>query len=338
MANRTTNSPRKTMIGVLASHDDVDRNNSLVSLFERLKKDDPDKLNKFRFVFTGGTYDRLFRGTSGGQGQPLKTATRDFLLQQCGVLRLPSRLQGGVTVLAYLVVQRKISILWPFLTPMTAHWLNPENLALLRLCDQWHTKKLMNTGSVEEWFTKEARLDTRRNLQDWPPELTLDGTKSKISLVHSGKLFEVNSAERVESTKFSASSRNSTIALIAHDQMKDRMAEFASDYERELARFHRILTTGTTGKVVEEAAPSLKSRIHRYHSGPKGGDIEIATEILYGCCQAVVFFVDPLHPHPHIEDIRVVFGACMIQDRVRMLSNEMQAREWMERVVRRQSR
>ncbi len=44
---------------------------------------------------------------------------------------------------------------------------------------------------------------------------------------------------------------------------------------------------------------------------------------------------DPLHPHPYIEDIRVVFGACMIQDKVHMLTNEMQAREWMERVVKR---
>ncbi|MBE0635660.1 methylglyoxal synthase, partial [Candidatus Bipolaricaulota bacterium] len=70
--------------------------------------------------------------------------------------------------------------------------------------------------------------------------------------------------------------------------------------------------------------------IYRYHSGPKGGDVEIATEVLFGNCQVVVFFVDPLRPHPHTDDIRVVFAACMLQDEVRMFSNERQAREWFE--------
>ena len=127
-----------------------------------------------------------------------------------------------------------------------------------------------------------------------------------------------------------------TIALIAHDDMKSRMVEFAIDFEPELSLFARILTTGTTGRQVTDAVPKLEKekKIYRYHSGPKGGDIEIATEILLGRCHVVVFFVDPLHPHPHIEDIRVVFGACMIRDQVRMLTNEMQAREWMGRVVR----
>jgi methylglyoxal synthase len=125
-----------------------------------------------------------------------------------------------------------------------------------------------------------------------------------------------------------------TIALIAHDDMKDRMVEFAVDYERELALFKRILTTGTTGKVVEDAAPLLKGKVVRRNSGPKGGDVEIAAEILYGYCHVVVFFVDPLHAQPHVDDIRVVFGACMTQESVRMLTNERHAREWMDRVVK----
>jgi methylglyoxal synthase len=130
---------------------------------------------------------------------------------------------------------------------------------------------------------------------------------------------------------------DTTIALIAHDEMKPRMVDFAIDNEHILARFGRILTTGTTGQAVANATHTLGPKIYRYHSGPKGGDIEIATEILFGRCHVVVFLVDPLHSHAHIEDIRVVFGACMIQDHVRMLTNEMQAREWIERVARRKS-
>ncbi|MCJ7515474.1 MAG: methylglyoxal synthase [Dehalococcoidia bacterium] len=125
-----------------------------------------------------------------------------------------------------------------------------------------------------------------------------------------------------------------TIALIAHDAMKERMIEFATEYENELSAFGRILATGTTGREVEAATRKLGGKIFRCRSGPKGGDVEIATEILYGRCDVVIFFIDPLHPHPHIEDIRVVFGACMTEDEVRMLTNEVQARKWMDEVVR----
>ena len=125
-----------------------------------------------------------------------------------------------------------------------------------------------------------------------------------------------------------------TIALIAHDEMKQRMVDFAVEYERELSAFGRILATGTTGLEVEDATRKLAGKIKRYRSGPKGGDIEIATEILYGRCDVVVFLIDPLNPHPHIEDIRTVFAACMVEGEVLMLTNEVQAREWMDAVVR----
>ena len=116
--------------------------------------------------------------------------------------------------------------------------------------------------------------------------------------------------------------------------MKNRMLDFVIDYEHELVRFKSIVATGTTGKIIQEASPILAKKVHRYHSGTKGGDIEIATEILFGGCHVVIFFVDPLHPHPHTEDIRVIFGVCMINDEGRMLSNEIQARGWMDRMIR----
>lgn len=78
--------------------------------------------------------------------------------------------------------------------------------------------------------------------------------------------------------------------------------------------------------------------LRRCLSGPKGGDIEIATEILFGRCHMVIFFIDPLHPRT--DDMRVVFSACMAEienNDVRMLTNEVQAREWIEQAVRRRS-
>jgi len=327
---------KKTLIGVLASHDSPEKNNALARLLEGLRTEKEDRLSSFHFVFTGGTYERIILGTDKAREEgikPVDDPTKDFFIPRS--TSLPSRRDGGVTVLAYSVVQRSCSILWPFLTPVTAHWLNPENLALMRLSDQWHVKRLMNSGSVTEWFRQEAETDKARNLRATPLELVLPGTQLTISperCADGGYRISRPSALDVPKKV-----EDMTIALIAHDDMKARMIEFALDYETELGRFARVLATGTTGRDVGDAASSLQqgNKIYRYHSGPKGGDIEIATEVLFGGCHVVVFFIDPLHPHPHIEDIRVVFGACMIQDQVRMLTNEMQGREWMERVVKR---
>lgn len=49
----------------------------------------------------------------------------------------------------------------------------------------------------------------------------------------------------------------------------------------------------------------------------------------------MAFFIDALSPHPHLADIQVVVGAAMSREKVRMLGNEMQAREWFERIARR---
>lgn len=330
----TTLSTHKTLIAVLASHDSDERNASLARVFDQLVAQSVDRLRKFHFLFTGGTFRRVVLGDPDRPRiTPVAPATRELLLENCTCL--PSREEGGVTVLSYLIVRRLCSAIWPFFTPLTAHWLTPENLALMRLCDLWHVKRLMNSGSVQEWFDREGDTDADRNPQLLPLSLVLDsdGTRFEAQCSDNGPWRILRPPQRpVPSTV-----GEMTIALIAHDDMKGRMVDFAIDYERELAAFRRVLATGTTGRDVGDAATKL-DRIYRYHSGPKGGDIEIATEVLMGHCDVVVFFVDPLHPHPHIEDIRVVFGACMIQDNVRMLTNELQAREWMGRVARKQLR
>ena len=326
----------RTWIGILSSQDWSERSRSLVTILDEMVERKPALLEKFHFVFTGGTYARVVDRSQGSAAaldfDPVSETTRNFLINRCGILVLPENTDGGVIILSSLIVQRKISVLWPFFTPLTNHWLSPQSQALMRLCDHWHVKRLMNEGSVREWLDTEAEHDARRNPQSWPPVLDLGNKQHITARTLSGMSFVLPPGPRHPDVPSLISDK--TIALIAHDDMKQRMADFAFDYELELGEFKRILSTGTTGKVVEDAAPSLKDKVHRYNSGPKGGDIEIAVEILYGRCHIVVFFVDPLHPHPHIEDIRVVFGACMIQDKVRMLTNEIQAREWMNRVVR----
>jgi methylglyoxal synthase len=348
---------KKTLIGVLASHDDVQKNNDLARLFDKLHN--KANFRKFHFVFTSGTYQRIILGKDTEPRRrglkPIKKGkTIGYLKSNSTVL--PDRRNGGVTLLANLVVQRQCSIIWPFLSPITGHWLNPENLALMRLCDIWNVKRLMNSGSVETWFRDEAKRDADRNPQEIPLRLHFGGGELKKDLWKGVRSVDAQWSNQWNEAsdyflfqpdtdipkpkvkgrlpKFWHEFQHQTIALIAHDEMKRQMVDFAIEYGRELSKFGRILATGTTGRDVEEATRELKGKIIRCRSGPKGGDIEIATEILYGRCDVVIFFIDPLRPHPHMEDIRVVFAACMIENGVRMLSNEVQAREWMDEVVR----
>jgi len=356
---------KKTLIAALASYDSLEKNWALAKVLKKGMEDDNfETLREFGFVFSGGTYKRLFEEYDKGTGAPEPLLdrldptgeTRRRLIYECGVVCLPDVEQGGITILAHLITQRKISIVWPFYTPWTTHLLNPENLALLRLCDQWHVKYLMNMGSIEEWMRGEARLDVTRNVQDVrlsfdliggtpdqkmevKPEKNItkgiwyfrDPKPEPPATLHDQKWNRVDERQIVPERL-----AEMRIALISHDEKKGRMVEFVTDYQDELGLFNRVMTTGTTGRLVQEAAPALDpTKIHRYNSGPKGGDIEIATEILYGNCDVVIFFVDPLHAHPHTEDIRVIFRACMTNEHVRLLSNEQQAREWMDRTVKR---
>ena len=367
MEQETQERPKKTIVAVLASHDSVQKNRELAALFKTLygedrkvhkKKEESYLLSKFHFVFTEGTFRRLVLGQDTENPRrkfpyPIEKKVKDFLLKTAGVTVFPDRKEGGVTILANLIVQRQCSIIWPFLSPITVHWLNPENLALMRLCDLWNVKRLMNAESVSSWFRYEAKRDRERNPQPIPLKMTLGTLETEKSLPElppwpearrerGRKYHQVKPKPEDRSEDFWSQFEKQTIALVAHDAMKDRMVDFAIQYENELTRFGRILATGTTGQEVENACRKLREdkKIKRCLSGPKGGDIEIATEILFGRCHTVVFFIDPLRPHPHIDDIRVVFSACMAEikrNHVRMLTNEVQAREWIEEAVRRRA-
>lgn len=329
----------KTLVGVLASHDEDRPNLRLVSLFNQFyQQASRSHLERFHFVFTGGTHDRVFFGDEKLKVPALPVKAAKWLRANCGVTRLQSTREGGVIILSYLISQRKCSIVWPFYAPNANHWQRNENLAFMRLCDQWHVKRLMNAGSVMVWFDHETDLDAQRNLQTCPLELYLDRRDGEVSLplpTPANRDLWQSTTTLTQWTPHAKHFDEMTIALIAHDEMKSRMIEFAVDHEQELDKFNTILATGTTGREVAAAtSKKIDSKMVRYHSGPKGGDIEIATAILYNLCDIVIFFVDPLRPHPHIEDIRVVFQACMVSDQVVMITNEMHAREFMARVVR----
>lgn len=101
------------------------------------------------------------------------------------------------------------------------------------------------------------------------------------------------------------------IALIAHDQKKAEMADFARLHEKALSGF-RIVATGTTGGRVQEACPSLD--VTRLKSGPLGGDQQIGAMIATGEVSMLIFFTDPLTPLPHDVDVKALTRLATVYD------------------------
>ena len=100
------------------------------------------------------------------------------------------------------------------------------------------------------------------------------------------------------------------IALIAHDRQKDDLQAFCVQHRAELERFD-LIATGTTGRRIAEATGLP---VHRYLSGPLGGDAQIAARIAQHEVRAVIFLVDPLYAHPHEPDIQGLLRVCNVHN------------------------
>ncbi|MEQ2528114.1 methylglyoxal synthase [Robertmurraya yapensis] len=96
------------------------------------------------------------------------------------------------------------------------------------------------------------------------------------------------------------------IALIAHDKKKDDMVRFATAYE-EILKEHELYGTGTTGTRIMEAT---RLKVHRFQSGPLGGDQEIGAMIAKNQMDIVLFFRDPLTAQPHEPDVSALIRLC----------------------------
>lgn len=92
------------------------------------------------------------------------------------------------------------------------------------------------------------------------------------------------------------------IALIAHDNKKKDLIEWAVHNKTSLAK-HSLVATGTTGKLIEEA---LDQQVTKLLSGPLGGDQQIGAMIATGDIDVIFFFFDPMEAQPHDSDVKAL--------------------------------
>lgn len=96
------------------------------------------------------------------------------------------------------------------------------------------------------------------------------------------------------------------ISLIAHDKKKDDMIRFATAY-KPILKDHTLFATGTTGLKIMEATGL---DVHRFQSGPLGGDQEIGAMIANNKMDMIIFFRDPLTAQPHEPDVTALIRLC----------------------------
>ena len=104
-----------------------------------------------------------------------------------------------------------------------------------------------------------------------------------------------------------------TIALVAHDNMKRDLAEWVA-WNWESLLTHRLVCTGTTGRIVAETLMARRSKeaanarfdITMLKSGPLGGDQQLGAMIAGGEIDMLIFFWDPMSAQPHDVDVKAL--------------------------------
>ena len=343
---------KKSLIAVLTSYDAPGKHNELVKfLNQSIIESSPlrSKLENFWFIFTGGTFNRLFGQDDedstaiqiiANQKSPnvnaefdvLNSDAMDFLKHRS--ICLPSYRNGGVTILSYLISQKKIRIIWPLFSSLTSHSSFPANYALLRLCDIKGVKRLDNIGHITEWLTYESNIDSKKYQQNVPfGYITLKGGE-KIHTVRKQGCVEKIPCRLDQPTILNhRTSLNPAIALISDKTSRKKLLQFVTEHKESFkSSFYKLLTT-------KENTPALTKifrneitkgiiQIVDFNSEKNGGYVEITNEVLFGRCDYVLAFRDPSLPQQYPPDIESILNVGQIKNNVRVFTNKDSATDW----------
>ncbi|MEM9983093.1 MAG: methylglyoxal synthase [Bacteroidota bacterium] len=98
------------------------------------------------------------------------------------------------------------------------------------------------------------------------------------------------------------------MALVAHDHKKSTLLAWTSKHLSQVHQFE-IFATGTTGTLLEK---ELGLSVHKFMSGPLGGDQQIGAKVVEGSLDMLFFFWDPLAPMPHDPDVKALLRLAVL--------------------------
>jgi len=103
-------------------------------------------------------------------------------------------------------------------------------------------------------------------------------------------------------------SEQKRIALVAHDNKKNELLDWARFNRGTLSR-HVLFATGTTGDLLVK---ELGLPVTRFFSGPLGGDQQVGAAIAGDSIDMLIFFWDALEPQPHDPDIKALLRLAVL--------------------------
>lgn len=101
-----------------------------------------------------------------------------------------------------------------------------------------------------------------------------------------------------------------TVALIAHDRKKDELVNFIQQYSSVFKRY-KLVATDATG---QQLNAQTEISVERLLTGPMGGDVQIAAQVVEGNIAAVIFLVDPLTPDPQEPELQMLMRICNLHN------------------------
>ncbi len=114
--------------------------------------------------------------------------------------------------------------------------------------------------------------------------------------------------------------KTKTIALVAHDNRKEDLIQWV-EWNCRILLQHRLICTGTTGRLIEETLRTkavckesglIVPVIQKLKSGPLGGDQQLGALITDGQIDVMIFFWDPMQPHPHDVDVKALLRIAVV--------------------------
>ncbi len=114
--------------------------------------------------------------------------------------------------------------------------------------------------------------------------------------------------------------KEKNIALVAHDNRKKDLIEWV-EWNYEILSRHNLICTGTTGLMIEKVLSSRSEKeksvnkprsITKLKSGPLGGDQQLGALITEGKVDILIFFWDPMEPHPHDVDVKALLRISVV--------------------------